>query len=170
MAFTWTRAGRCRTWTISTSSVHMPQGRRTGEARGIALLAHVVETTPFDSGHGKITLFLLLQTRPWGREYPAQPWSIIRQRVQRIELLPNQESSFQIGKASGFVPIPSRVPELEATPLGPRPNRPEPRSNPAAMEHNPAESAEDITRHSLTRQITAPARPASPDFATPSLH
>ena len=36
------------------------------EASAIALLAHVVETTPFDSGHGKITLFLLLQTRPWG--------------------------------------------------------------------------------------------------------
>ena len=29
MEFTWTRAGRFRTWIISTGSVRMPQGRRT---------------------------------------------------------------------------------------------------------------------------------------------
>ena len=29
MEFTWTRAGRFRTWTISTGSVRMPHGRRT---------------------------------------------------------------------------------------------------------------------------------------------
>ena len=125
MEFTWTSAGRFRTWTISTSSVHMPQGRRTGEARGIALLAHVVETTPFDSGHGKITLFLLLQTRPWGREYPAQPWSIIRQRVQRIS--PGTPSHAK------SLPRPVRPPQISRrhlstqrclrSPVSPRPAR-----------------------------------------------